>query len=118
MGIVQQLLDSGFTLIADAFALPGFGPGFAAGLFGAVILAFAVFFLRWWWGGITEPLKPQSVTHTTSKTPAQILLSSCATFVVGAVVIVILFFVVLERLERETVRRLLASILQALGIPP
>ena len=73
--------------LVDVSAEPGFFSGAVIGAVGVALAAFAVFQVRFWCGKVKAPFKPQTVTHKTDKTPAQVVGSSCSTFVVGVVVI-------------------------------
>jgi hypothetical protein len=70
---------------------------FALGVLVGIGIAFVAFVLRWWWGGVTAPLQPQRITHTTRQTPAGVLLNSCLMLLVGLVVVVVLLSLVTGR---------------------
>jgi hypothetical protein len=113
--MVDVLRDLGYLItdwLVDVSAEPGFWSGFVAGMAGLAIAASVVFQVKVWWGKVTAPLQPQRVTHTTDKTPAQMLVSSCTTLVVGVLVFICAAALIIEVLVPGTLQRLL----QALGL--
>jgi hypothetical protein len=102
-------------LVCDWFvevsAEPGFLSGVLVGVFGLAVVAFVVFRVRVWWGNVTAPFAPLRVTHTTSETPAGVVLSSCTTFVVGLLVFACIIGIVVEILRPGTWQ----EVVEALG---
>jgi hypothetical protein len=76
--------------VKTASALPGFEKGLIVGIVGFAGFAFVIFFVRWWWGEVTAPYRPQRVTHTTSQTPSDVSRRSCLALLVGLAVVVFL----------------------------
>jgi len=66
-------------------AEPGFWDGFWLGVVTLAIVAFLAFMVRIWWGEVTAPFRPQTVTHMTGSTPAQVTRRSCTAFVTGII---------------------------------
>jgi hypothetical protein len=91
---------------------PGFWSGVLVGVVGFAVIAFAVFTVRVWWGAVTEPYRPQSITHVTSATPAQITYRSFRALVLGLLIFACVFCTLVEMLWPGT----LQEILQALGL--
>ena len=94
--MLDVLREFGYQIrdwLEDVSAEPGFPAGFWLGVAAFAVGAFLVFQLRIWWGGVTAPFRPQTMTHTTSRTPAHVAGSSCMTLVVGIVVIVVIVFI-------------------------
>jgi hypothetical protein len=93
--------------LVDVSAEPGFLSGVLIGVLGLAVAAFVVFRVRVWWGDVTAPLAPMRVTHTTSETPAQVMLSSCTTLLVGLLVLACIVGIVAEILWPGTWQRVL-----------
>jgi hypothetical protein len=91
---------------------PGFFSGLFIGVVGFALVAFIVFRVNTWWKKVTTPFKPQSVTQKTSQTPAQVVGSSCSTFLLGLLVFVCIISLLIEILRPGT----LLKVLQALGL--
>jgi len=108
MEYLQELATFVSDWLERVSAEPGFWSGVAIGIIGFAVTAFVVFMVKMWYGKVTTPFKPQTVTHTTSKTPAQVSCSGCVTLGVGIAVIVLVVFVVVAISFPE--------ILEALGL--
>ncbi|MGD1995299.1 MAG: hypothetical protein PVH62_00850 [Anaerolineae bacterium] len=94
MDIRQQLLELLSEWLAESRAMAGFERGLCAGCAGALILSFGAFMVRIWWGKVTAPYRPQKVTLTTAKTPAQVQRDSCLWLLIallGCLVLTIVF---------------------------
>jgi hypothetical protein len=91
---------------------PGFLSGVVIGALGLALVAFVVFRVQVWWGEVKAPFRPQTVTHKTDKTPAQVVGSSCSTFLLGLLVFVCIISLLIEILWPGT----LLKVLQALGL--
>ena len=83
---MRELIDLLYGWLLVYSAEPGFWPGVFVGAVGLAIVALVVFRIRDWWGGVMAPFGPQSVAHTTDRTPAQVVLSSCLALFAGLVI--------------------------------
>jgi hypothetical protein len=111
--MVDVLRELGYLIydwLVDASAEPGFWSGVVVGMAGLAVAAFVVFQVKVWWGKVTAPLQPQKVSHTTDKTPAQMLVSSCTTLLVGIVVFVCVMSILIEVLSPGTLQQFLQSL--------
>jgi hypothetical protein len=102
MDALRELGDLLCAWFLDVSAEPGFLSGVLIGAFGLAVVAFVVFRVRVWWGSVTAPFAPLRVTHTTSETPASVVLSSCTTLVVGLLVFACIIGIVAEILRPGT----------------
>ena len=91
---------------------PGFFTGVLIGALGLALVALVVFRVQVWWGEVKAPFRPQTVTHKTDKTPAQVVGSSCSTFLLGLLVFVCIISLLIEILRPGT----LLEMLRALGL--
>jgi hypothetical protein len=98
LALVVGILVCVLSLLAWPSVRPGLWSGVVVGMAGLAVAASVVFQVKVWWGKVTAPLQPQRVTHTTDKTPAQMLVSSCTTFVVGVFVFVCVVGLIIEML--------------------
>jgi hypothetical protein len=89
---------------------PGFMSGLCLGTAGFALAAFVVFRVQKWWGGVTAPFKPQTVTHKTDKTPAQVVGGSCSTFFLGIMVFVCVVSLLVEIAIPGTFLRVLEAV--------
>lgn len=75
----------------------------ALGGVGALVgLAFLVWFVAWWWGGLSQVWRPQFVVLTTARTPLQIVVGGC----LRLVILIVVILGILTYMRGETVRRL------------
>jgi hypothetical protein len=112
---VDPLGELGYLIwqwLAGVAGEPGFFSGLFIGVVGFALVAFIVFRVNTWWKKVTTPFKPQSVTQKTSKTPAQVVGSSCSTFLLGLLVFVCIVSLLIEILRPGT----LLKVLRALGL--
>jgi hypothetical protein len=94
--LLDVLREFGYLIydrLDDVTAEPGFSAGFWLGVAALAVGMFLIFRLRVWWGDVTAPFRPQRVTHTTSRTPAEVAGNSCRSLVLGIVVIVVIVFI-------------------------
>jgi len=89
---------------------PGFMSGLCLGTAGLALAAFVVFRVQKWWGGVKAPFKPQTVTHKTDKTPAQVVRGSCSTFFLGIMVFVCVVSLLVEIAIPGTFLRVLEAV--------
>lgn len=110
MDALRELGDLLYGWFMGVSAEPGFLSGVVIGVFGLAIVAFVVFRVRVWWGHVTAPFSPLRVTHTTSETPAGVVLSSCTTFVVGLLVFACVIGIVIEMLRPGTLQEVVEAV--------
>jgi hypothetical protein len=94
MDVLRDLANLIYGWLVDVSAEPGFWGGFLIGFAALAIGMFFVFRIQIWWGDVTAPFRPQTVTHTTSNTPAGVVGSSCITFVLGLLVMLCIISIV------------------------
>ena len=112
---MDALRELGYLIydwLVDVSAEPGFLSGLLIGVAGFALVAFVVFRVKVWWGKVTAPFSPQKVSHTTSKTPAQVVGSSCSTFLLGVLAFVCIMFLLVEIVRPGT----LLEVFHALGL--
>ena len=83
----------------ESAAQPGFGAGLCAGC--CVMLALgSLSFVRVWWGQVSAPYRPQTITQTftTKDTPAQVMSRSLRAILVGFGVVLCVACVLVEML--------------------
>lgn len=112
-GELGPLIRDWFLDVSDE---PGFWSGVLVGVVGFAVIAFAVFTVRVWWGAVTAPYRPQSITHVTSATPAQITYRSFRALVLGLLIFACVICMLTERLRPGTLQGVLQGVLQALGL--
>ena len=89
---------------------PGFFTGVLIGALGLALVALVVFRVQVWWGNVKAPFRPQTVTHKTDKTPAQVVGGSCRTFVQSVLVFAFVICVVIEFLWPGTLLEILRAL--------
>lgn len=110
---MEELRELGYLLrdwLVDVSAEPGFFSGVLIGAVGLAIVAFIVFRVRVWWGQVTAPFSPLRVTHTTSETPAGVMLGSCTSFVLGLLVFACIIGIAVEVLRPGTWQEVLEAV--------
>lgn len=112
MGALRELWYLIRGWLVDVSAEPGFMSGLLIGVAGFALVAFIFFRVRVWWGGVTRPFRPQTVTHTTSESPARVVGSSCSSFLVGVIVFLCVLFFLIGIIRPEA----LPKVLEFLGL--
>jgi hypothetical protein len=110
---VDPLHELGYLIwqwLVGVSGQPGFFTGVLIGALGLALVALVVFRVQVWWGEVKAPFRPQTVTHKTDKTPAQVVGGSCSSLVRGLLVFAFVICVAIEILRPGT----LLEILQAL----
>ena len=67
---------------------------FWVGLGVAVVVAFSYFWLVDWWGTVTRPSRPQTITLKTTETPSQITSASLLAIIELVVIIFVIGFII------------------------
>jgi hypothetical protein len=69
----------------ESAAQPGFGAGLCLGFCLMLAVGFFSFVRGWWWGQVTAPYRPQTITQTFTArdTPAQVMSRSLRAILVG-----------------------------------
>jgi hypothetical protein len=114
-GGMNALSELGYLIwqwLVGVSGQPGFFTGVLIGALGLGLVAFVVFQVQVWWGNVKAPFRPQTVTHKTDKTLAQIVRGSCATFVLGIMV----FLCVVSLLVEIAIPGALLRVLEAVGL--
>lgn len=97
---LHRLKDLLWQWFLEASEQPGFGAGMCIGMLGVAVLGYSFFMIRVWWGNVTAPYRPQTITQTftTRNTPAQVMSRSLVAIVVGFVAMLCITCVVAEML--------------------
>lgn len=118
---LRELVYLVYNWLLGASAEPGFWSGVLIGVAVLVIFAFLAR-VQAWWKNVKAPLSPQTITLTTSKTPAQITVDSCTALMVGIAISACIFSLGLEMVYPGVigqilgvVRLVLREVLRALG---
>jgi hypothetical protein len=85
MGELHRLKDLLWQWLQDASKQPGFGAGVCVGVLCVAVLGYIFFTFRVWWGQVSAPYRPQTITQTftTRDTPAQVMSRSLRAILVG-----------------------------------
>lgn len=80
---------------------PGFELGVCVGLLvagGVALLVYFIFTTRVWWGQVSAPYRPQTVTQTftTKDTPARVMSRSLRAIVIGFVIVTCVICMLVE----------------------
>ncbi|HUW08941.1 MAG TPA: ATP-binding protein, partial [Anaerolineae bacterium] len=96
---------------------PDFFFGLFIGVVGFVLVAFIVFRVNTWGKKVTTPFRPQSVSQKTDKTLAQVVGSSCSTFLLVLLVFVCIISLLIEILRPGVLLEVLQALELAEGTP-
>jgi hypothetical protein len=107
VGALRELGYLIYGWLVDVSAEPGFVSGLLIGVAGFALVAFVLFRVRVWWGGVTQAFKPQTVIHKTDRSPAQVVGSSCSSFLVGVIVFLCVLFFLIGIIRPEALPKVL-----------